>query len=74
MVHGLDLKAEMEKAAGHRFIPFFHPAHCISNNACACTLCLIRRLERLRDPASGRARDTRNSSIRFLRHKVQEGH
>ena len=34
------------------------------------TLWLRKRLERLRVSASGRARVTRNSSKRFLRHKV----
>ena len=39
----------------------------------ACTLWLTRRLERLRVSASRRARGTRNSSKRFLRHKVDVG-
>ena len=36
-----------------------------------CTLWLTRRLERLRVSASGRARGTRNSSKRFLRHNFK---
>ena len=39
---------------------------------CQTTLWVRRRLERLPVSASGRARGTRNSSKRFLRHKVND--